>query len=275
MGHIGMQAQSISHSTTQSSARTRGKRRVECGRSALLYTLLSILTLSVYHYWFFSKLTDDINTICRGDGDETPDLGIRFLLDLATFGVYKYVWYAHLADRMCENAPRYGVKLSANGDTLFLWWILVPFGVGRFIAMFLLFRDANRLAAAYNAHLQKSASRAEERRPAVPQPVPPREGGLFGLAGNYAGFRIPLAAEQPVVLGRDPTVASIVINDGKLSRKHCTVCYHSVTDDYSVIDHSRNGVSINDQRLPAETELHVKSGTVIVLAHRKNAFQLL
>lgn len=275
MGHTGMQAQQISHSTSQTNSRTRDRRRVECSRSALLYMLLSLLTLSVYHYWFFSKLTDDINTICHGDGDETPNLGIRFLLDLATFGVYKYVWYAHLADRMCENAPRYGIKLSADGDTLFLWWIFLPFGLGRFVAMFLLFRDANRLAAAYNDQLQKNFARTKERRQAVPGPVSPREGGLFGLAGNYAGCRIPLASEQPIILGRDPTAASVVINDSKLSRKHCTVCYHSATDDYSVIDHSKNGVSINDQRLPTEIELHVKSGTVIVLANRKNAFQLL
>lgn len=255
--------------------------RVKQDHSFFLYVLLSVLTGSIYHFWFMSQWVKEINTICKGDGESTCGLGERFLWDLLTFGIYKYLWYARLADRICDNANRYGLDLPEDGEAVFLWWILLPPVVGRLAAMYLMIRNTNRISAAYNAALRKKTQETAGPKP-IPVPKAPvrppavqKKGGLLGVAGAYAGCRIPLNPEERVLMGRDAAVVSVVIEGHKLSRKHCMVCYHEDRDDYSVKDYSKNGVFVNGQRIPAGWELHVKPGAVMALANSENSFRLL
>ena len=53
-----------------------------------------------------------------------------------TCGIYNWIWYYNLGDRLASNAPRYGMNFQENGTTILLWKLLgvFLFGIGPFIA---------------------------------------------------------------------------------------------------------------------------------------------
>lgn len=59
---------------------------------------------------------------------------------------------------MQANAPRYGLQFQENGTTILLWMIFGALlcGIGPFVAMHILIKNANALAAAYNARLVRA-----------------------------------------------------------------------------------------------------------------------
>ena len=128
-------------------------------RSMITVMLLSIITCGIYGYYFCYTLARDMNVMCAGDGEETPDIVIFILLSLVTCGLYSYYWYYKLGNRLQANAPRYGLQFQENGTTILLWQL---FGalvccVGPFIAMNIICNNTNAMAAAYNARLGNRA----------------------------------------------------------------------------------------------------------------------
>ncbi len=92
--------------------------------------------------------------VCAGDGKSTPGLVQFILLSFVTCGIYGWFWYYSLANRLAENAPRYGMTFTENGTTVLMWLIVGALlcGIGPFIAMNILITNMNRLAHAYNVY---------------------------------------------------------------------------------------------------------------------------
>lgn len=124
-------------------------------RSLVQYILLSIVTCGIYSYYFLYTMAQDANTVCAGDGKSTPGLVQFILLSVLTCGIYGWFWYYSLANRLAENAPRYGLTFTENGTTVLLWLILGVWlcGLGQFVAMNILINNMNRLAHAYNVYV--------------------------------------------------------------------------------------------------------------------------
>lgn len=80
------------------------------------------------------------------------------LLSIVTCGFYSYWWYYKIGNRMQANAPRYGLQFQENGTTILLWMIfgVLLCGIGPFVAMHILIKNVNALAAAYNARLVRA-----------------------------------------------------------------------------------------------------------------------
>ena len=93
-----------------------------------------------------------------GDNEETPGLLVFILLSIVTCGFYSYWWYYKIGNRMQANAPRYGLMFQENGTTILLWMIvgLLLCGLGPFVAMYIIIKNSNALAAAYNARLVRA-----------------------------------------------------------------------------------------------------------------------
>lgn len=88
---------------------------------------------------------------------------------------------------------------------------------------------------------------------------------LVGIGGEYKNQRIPLSS-KPLVLGKDPQKAHLVISNDLISRTHCRL-YLRNGQVYIEDLHSRNGTWINDeQRLRAAQPTVLKSGDLISLA---------
>lgn len=71
---------------------------------------------------------------------------------MITCGIYAWIWYYNLGNRMAENAPRYGLNFQENGTTILLWYVLGSClcGIGPFVAMHIMIKNMNALAYAYN-----------------------------------------------------------------------------------------------------------------------------
>ncbi|MDD6023419.1 MAG: DUF4234 domain-containing protein [Oscillospiraceae bacterium] len=128
--------------------------RLKDDRSLLIYILLSIVTCGIYSYYFIYNLASDVNTACEGDGKETAGLVAFILLSIVTCGFYSWYWYYQIGNRLAENAPRYGMQFQENGTTVLLWCVFGAFvcGIGPYIAMNILMKNANAICHAYNVN---------------------------------------------------------------------------------------------------------------------------
>jgi hypothetical protein len=121
-------------------------------RSYVLTIVFMIITLGIYSLYWIYKLARDVNAICAGDGKKTRGLLLFFIFSLITFGIYSCVWYFMLGDRLQDNAGRYGLSFRESGGTILLWALLGSFiVVGPFISLYIITKNVNALAAAYNA----------------------------------------------------------------------------------------------------------------------------
>ena len=127
-------------------------RRIKTDRSLLMYILLSIVTCGIYSYWFVYTVAQDLNEICKEDGEKTGGLAAFVLLSIVTFGIYSYYWYYKLANRIAANAPKYGISIQENGTTILMWIIFGTLicGIGSYVAMHIIIKNVNALAIAYN-----------------------------------------------------------------------------------------------------------------------------
>lgn len=130
----------------------RGGIRLKDDRGLFSYILLSLITCGIYSYYFIYKMAADVNVACEGDGEQTSGLIIFILLSIVTCGIYAWFWYYKLGNRLCSNAPRYGLTFQENGTTVIMWLIFGSFlcGIGYFVAMNILIKNTNRICNAYN-----------------------------------------------------------------------------------------------------------------------------
>ena len=125
---------------------------MKADRSLVMYILLSLITCGIYSLYFIYSIAKDMNVICQDDGKNTTGLLMFILLSIVTCGFYALYWEYSLCNRMAANAPRYGMSFQETGTTLLLWylvgWLLC--GIGPFVAMYILIKNANELSKAYN-----------------------------------------------------------------------------------------------------------------------------
>lgn len=127
-------------------------RRIQTDRNIILYVLLSIITCGIYGYWFIYMLAQDINEMCKDDGQKTGGLAVFILLSFVTCGLYALYWYYQIANRLQANANKYGITVAENGTTILLWYLigLLVCGIGPYVAMHLIIKNTNAMAIAYN-----------------------------------------------------------------------------------------------------------------------------
>jgi len=119
------------------------------------YILLGPITGGIYILWRIHVLARDINEMCKEDGKKTSGLLMFALLSMITFSIYYFVWLFKVGSRLRDNADRFNITINEGGGTILLWSTLgsILFGIGPFIAMFIIFKNTNRMIAAYNEKL--------------------------------------------------------------------------------------------------------------------------
>lgn len=110
----------------------------------------------------------------------------------------------------------------------------------------------------------------------VPPPPPVKVGKLICVKGSCAGYEFELKDNEQVVIGKDAKVSSIVIDPAykEVSRKHVSVSYNAMSDQYCVVDYSSNGTWADGQRLELGKRAYLSHGTTLKLANDKNIFKL-
>lgn len=127
-------------------------RRIKTDRSIVMYIILTIITCGIYGFYFIYKLAQDVNEMCKEDGKKTGGLIAFILLSYVTCGLYALYWNYQLAKRLQMNAPKYGITVKESGTAILLWCTvgLLLFGVGPLVAMYLIIKNTNAMATAYN-----------------------------------------------------------------------------------------------------------------------------
>ncbi len=127
---------------------------IKTNRSIWVYILLSIVTCGIYPYFFIHSLANDVNDLCRGDGENTSGILTFILLGFVTCGIYRVIWWYKLANRLQANGPRYNVPIQENGTTYIMWLLFGALlcGIGPFIALNFVIKNTNKLAYAYNQY---------------------------------------------------------------------------------------------------------------------------
>lgn len=105
-----------------------------------------------------------------------------------------------------------------------------------------------------------------------------RPAKITGIAGKYAGASFDVADGEEVIFGRSAAEANIVFDqyETDISRRHCSVRYDAMSDQFVVTDYSTNGTYAGDGRMfTPKQAVSVERGTIIYLGkNRKNSFRL-
>lgn len=122
-------------------------------RSLLLYLILGFLTCGIYPLYLLHTVSRDLNVACAGDGYETAEIVKFCLLTLVTCGIYSFIWYYSVGNRLQSNAPHYGLTFRESGMTVLLWLVCGMFlcGLGELVGIYIVLKNANEICAAYNA----------------------------------------------------------------------------------------------------------------------------
>jgi DNA-binding LytR/AlgR family response regulator len=100
-------------------------------------------------------------------------------------------------------------------------------------------------------------------------------GALVCVKGAYIGAIVRIKPEQKIIIGRDGSVADMVVNLPKVSRMHCAVIYHEDNNEYEVVDFSSNGTYVNGSRRLVQDDVYIlKPGTTISFGDTGTVYKL-
>lgn len=115
----------------------------------------------------------------------------------------------------------------------------------------------------------------EEETPEEPAPEPESTMGVVrainGVA-NGQGFRLP--ETNVIIVGKDSSKATWVIDDELIGDVHCSIRYNSESDQYLVKDTSEKGTFIGSIRLVKDEMTTLPAGTVLSLGDESNQIRL-
>lgn len=112
--------------------------------------LFSIATLGIYNMYFWFQFTRDLNEINQED-KRIKNYFLVIFLSIITFGIYRWVWFFYLADRIQVSGEHMGVNIQPGpGVTLFIRLFGTFILVGPLVSTYIVIRNMNKIAAAYN-----------------------------------------------------------------------------------------------------------------------------
>lgn len=117
--------------------------------------LFTIPTFGIYNIYFWYQLTKDLNEM-NPDMKKTKNYILVIILSILTLGIYHWVWFFYLCDKIQLTGARYKVNvLPGPGTLLGLKTFGTFFLLGPFIANYFAVFNMNKVAAAYNKQLNK------------------------------------------------------------------------------------------------------------------------
>ncbi len=97
----------------------------------------------------------------------------------------------------------------------------------------------------------------------------------YSYVESYDGSRYIISDIREIVIGRNPGTSHIVINDEKISRRHCVVEVNSAKREFYITDWSENGTYLsNGLRIPSGVKYKLMSMDVFYVYSSKYKFKV-
>jgi hypothetical protein len=101
-------------------------------------------------------------------------------------------------------------------------------------------------------------------------------GKICGTAGSLSGAEVEVKDGDTIIIGRDPQMSHLIIEDNRVSRKHCGVQYDSGLEKYIIECYSQNGVQLsNNQIIGASQRVMVEPGTSLIFSEGREVLSLM
>lgn len=118
--------------------------------------LFTIPTFGIYSIVFWFQFTRDLNEMNREDKKIKNYILVCFL-SLITLGIYRWVWFFYLTDRVQVTGERMGMRIKPGpGVTLSIKLFGTFVLIGPFLANFIVIHNMNKVAAEYNKMIKKN-----------------------------------------------------------------------------------------------------------------------
>lgn len=102
-----------------------------------------------------------------------------------------------------------------------------------------------------------------------------KEGCIKCISGKNLGSVINIKSGEEIIIGRDPSVSHFIIDDEKISKRHCIISYNSDKDIYLIQDVSSNGIYYeNNIKMETGVVVAVPHGTIIRIGKSNNKYKL-
>ncbi len=87
--------------------------------------LLSLITFGIYAIVVYSRMSEDVNTVCRKDGKHTMHYALMFfLIAPLTLGIGSIVWTHRMCNRMRDQIEKDNIDYSFGAGTFWGWGVL-------------------------------------------------------------------------------------------------------------------------------------------------------
>lgn len=278
------------------------------------YVISGLISLiyGIYETVYLYNAVKDINAVCSKTEDDSSDNSWNYvvvlLISIITLGAYMLYWYYKQGGRLHRALKAYGIESEETGVSYLIWRTLGFLAFGNYISTYLLVKNLNKAARAYNEgksgkqsnssqtglgddvakalieRLEKNIKGSDGSSNGSNPPADRREWGedgptqkaamIVGIKGEYAGQKIAITGNDLIVMGRDGSQANLIFRSEKISKAHCKVQFMPNENCFYVVDTSTYGVFLeNGKKLEKGQITKLSRGTKIVLGGTE-VFQL-
>ena len=117
--------------------------------------LFTIPTLGIYSIYFWYRFTKDLNEM-NTEEKKMKNYILVLFLSIITLGIYRWVWFFYLADRIQMTGQQLGVRIKPGPSVTLIWRLFGTFIlIGPFVANYIVIRNMNKIAKEYNKSFKK------------------------------------------------------------------------------------------------------------------------
>lgn len=119
--------------------------------------LFTIPTLGIYSIYFWYRFTKDLNEM-NTEEKKMKNYILVLFLSIITLGIYRWVWFFYLADRVQMTGELMGIRVKPGPSVTLIWKLFGTFIlIGPIVANFIVIHNMNRVAREYNKYYKKNA----------------------------------------------------------------------------------------------------------------------
>ncbi len=193
--------------------------RLPVNRGLLSWLLLSMVTFGIYPIVALANISSEVNLVASNrDRLHTTNGVLVFLLAFPTLGIYPFVWWHKISDRIGGELRARGVDYSFDAGSFWLWGVFGSLfcGLGSLVFIHKFTTAMNRLNEHYNANGTSYPVAAAPGPFQAASVFPASSSAALPPAGFVGSSATPILPVSSSGSGRAPRAAAILLAVGSL-----------------------------------------------------------